>query len=119
MNLANVQRTIDLLRTLPPEGPRFEMNFFVVVGNNRGVHRMVDLPKQPTCGTSACIAGHIALAFRDELPHDGSISDAAGDFLGLTDVQRTHLFMGYFTDKRMDDITVDEAVEALEQMAGL
>lgn len=81
-----------------------------------------------TCGTAACIAGHAAYLWKDDLPfkpdprkpvgRDENIFDLGKEVLGLTGAQADGLFMGYWSSKPIHAITPHEAAAQLRKMAG-
>lgn len=121
MNRINVQRTIDVLRAPLPVG----LNMGMWVENHEDGHTyacVAAIPDTLNCRTTACIAGHIAIAFRDEMDLNSKtrISEAAQQFLNLNDGQADHLFYGHFRDMdkipHLGDVTVDQVIAELERM---
>jgi hypothetical protein len=85
-------RLADLLEGMPPE--RFNMDHWMsdrdadgtVLWNLNDMSDAKDMPRFPTCGTQACVAGWAAYLWRDEfikMPASKQIVQAACDILGF------------------------------------
>ena len=71
------------------------------------------------CGTAACIAGHAALlAWQTDAPKSsrGTMFYTAERWLDLSDKDACRLFMGRWSENRLRDITLDEAVAELRRL---
>ena len=115
MNMTNLNRLIDHLRIDQPDS--FNMGDWLVdpdgLDDYTHVWEVVEEDPAP-CGTVACIAGHIALAFTDELDQSDRIDVAAAKWLETG----TDLFYGRWAGSRsLECITLDETIEHLESLA--
>lgn len=66
------------------------------------------------CQTVACLAGHAALLGGARA--DDDIEEFAALWLGLSTRSGFYLFHGKWIDRRLDDITIDEAIDHLTSM---
>lgn len=125
MNKENMRRAIDLLKD--PNNPvGFNMSDYFHIADmssrrspyyRRLKHSLVKalIDNGNACRTTACVAGHIMLAFG--LEDDGvDPYEMARRFLDLTKSEADSLFLGNFSMKMMNDITIEEAIEEMETM---
>ena len=77
------------------------------------------------CGACYCIGGHAAILAGAESDYAGGwtlngeavdVSEVAQEWLGLGSVEAAHLFLGHFSPRGLTDITLDEALAAMERM---
>jgi len=110
MNIDRMKRVIKRIEEAPDS--KFEMRYFV---NH--------------CGTSMCIAGHTCLeagmklvkneVFPDFVDKDNNVIDpqtVAKDYLGLDEYMSDQIFLGRWSDKTMDEITKEEALNYLRNL---
>ncbi|APH74151.1 hypothetical protein [Aquibium oceanicum] len=114
MNQTNLRRLINHLRSIKPS--QFAMGEWVV---NKDRTRAPVL-ERATCGTAGCVAGHVVVGFRDELPASGDIQTAAAEWLGINEDDAYDLFYGHWPNRQsgqfLDDLTVEQAIEHLESL---
>ncbi|APH74150.1 hypothetical protein [Aquibium oceanicum] len=114
MNQQNLSRLIDHLRAI--EQHQFNMEIFVQRPDYEELDYVFEVePNELDCGSVACIAGHIVMKFRDEV-EGGSISDAAGIWLGMSSSDALGLFLGHWVLKPRSEITLTETIEHLETL---
>lgn len=71
------------------------------------------------CGTVACLAGHTALLFNDDVSslRGVDVEDNARYTLDLTEDESCYMFFGYWHETRqLCDITIDETIEYLTRV---
>lgn len=68
------------------------------------------------CGTAACVLGWAA--YNPEFREEGLVLDCemAEEFFGLTESQADDLFLGFFTDKDLYEITKQEVVDYIRNV---
>lgn len=69
----------------------------------------------PECNTTCCIAGE-ALLIKGMYSDTRDMAEQAQEFLGLTDKQANWLFLGWFSENHMEDITAEEASKAIQSL---
>lgn len=75
----------------------------------------IDITVSPyECGTVACLAGHAALI--GGAKEGDSVREFAADWLGIDVDDRYSLFMGVWSGKQMNDITIEDAINHLNTL---
>ncbi len=120
MNIKNIQKLIDLLKSDDnPVG--FEMsNWFMHQNKSVLVSDIKDVIKDHSCGTVACIAGHaMVLLLEEDFPLRSSVSHTAADWLELDPDESHNLFYGHWTAHERFEITKKEAIKELKYLINL
>lgn len=84
---------------------------------------MVACLERGDCGTRACIAGHAVLLSGKPIPdYDSQVMEDAQDWLGLTDAERTKLFVPWaatsaYKGYRRYLISAEQAAEVVRNFA--
>lgn len=73
------------------------------------------------CGTVGCIAGHLGALHLSKarlynVYHDNTFIDLGVELLGLDRDVVNDLFMGYWTNRQQEDVTVDMAIDQLKRL---
>ena len=116
--MANIERIKDLITLLKLDKSTERFNMVQYLYTN-------DEGNAPLCESAACIAGHCMLLaypnakvlYSDEIIYDNKVYDVHGEarnYLGLTTSQADWLFYGDFRSAPLSQITIDQAIKALE-----
>lgn len=78
-------------------------------------------PNPEHCGCAACLGGWAALlnpdfSAKDYMNGRGKVALLSADYLGLTANEAEFMFMGKWTNKYLDEITIDDAIDYLEKV---
>ena len=121
INIENVKKSRDLMqRVKNAGGKRFDMtSFFGGLGNNYPVQKWATAipgdqlnPDPQECGTSACWAGWLVMAFAPRDMDDIGPLRFGREFLGVDPETAYHLFMrgsGYGRSS-IDEVTIDDVL---------